>query len=55
MVLIGGSYREEQRVRIRAHLRRTVPAARLTERGYDYPYENGAIAAGIRRKLGRWA
>ena len=53
LVLIGGRYSEEQRVRIRAHVRQMLPAARLTEPGYDYPYENAAIAADILRKLGR--
>ncbi len=52
LVMIGGRYDEEQRARIRAHVRTTLPHALLTEPGHDYPYENEAIVADLRRKLG---
>ena len=41
LVLIGGRYSEEQRVRIRAHVRANLPGASLTEPGHDYPYADG--------------
>jgi hypothetical protein len=53
LVLIGGRYTEEQRVRIRAYVRANLPRASLTEPGHDYPYEDGAMLADVRRKLGR--
>lgn len=52
LVLIGGRYSAEQRARIREHLRVHMPATALTEPGWDYPYENGAIVDDVRRKLG---
>ena len=51
LVMIGVRYGEAERVRIRAHVRKMLPQARLTEPGHDYPYENEAIVADIRRKL----
>jgi hypothetical protein len=53
LVLIGGRYSEEQRVRIRAHVRANLPGASLTEPGHDYPYADGPMLADVRRKLGR--
>jgi hypothetical protein len=55
LVLIGGRYTEEQRVRIRGHVRARLPRAALTEPGKDYPYDDGAVLADVRRKLGRAA
>ncbi len=53
LVLIGGRYSETQRARIRDHVREHLPAAAITEPGWDYPYEDGAIVADVQRKLGR--
>lgn len=43
IVLIGGRYSEEQRVRIRKFVKENYPAVKITEPGYDYPYSNEAI------------
>jgi hypothetical protein len=53
LVLIGGRYTEEQRVRIRAYVREHLPGTALTEPGIEYPYEHGAVTQDIRRKLSR--
>jgi hypothetical protein len=55
LVLIGGRYTEEQRVRIRAHVRAHLPGVPLTEPGVDYPYDDREMLADVRRKLGRAA
>jgi hypothetical protein len=52
LVLIGGRYDEAQRARIRTHVKRRMPGTQMTEPGYDYPYDNAAIEADVRRKLG---
>ncbi len=51
LVLIGGRYTDEQRVRIRQYVNAHLPNAKTTEPGYDYPYQNAAIAADIMKKL----
>lgn len=51
LVLIGSRYTDEQRERIRAHVRAQRPGTRITEPGHDYPYEDQAIVAAIRREL----
>jgi hypothetical protein len=43
LVLIGGRYSDEQRIRIRAFLQNNYPATQLTEPGIDYAYSNEAI------------
>lgn len=52
LVLIGGRYFQEQRVRIRAFVKQNMPDTQITEPGFDYPYENEAIRADIKTKLG---
>jgi hypothetical protein len=52
LVLIGGRYDDAQRARIRAHVKANMPGTQMTEPGYDYPYDNAAIEADVRRKLG---
>ncbi len=52
LVLIGGRYDDAQRVRIRAHVKAHMKGTQMTEPGYDYPYDNAAIEADVRRKLG---
>jgi hypothetical protein len=52
LVLIGGRYSQEQRNRIRAYAKQHMPNAKITEPGFDYPYENEAIKADIKIKLG---
>jgi hypothetical protein len=52
LVLIGGRYSELQRQRIRDLVRTTYPRASITEPGWQYPYDNDAIIADIRSKLG---
>lgn len=52
LVLIGGRYSPEQRMRIKAYVASRRPSTKVTEPGYDYPYDNAAIQEDIRRKLG---
>lgn len=52
LVLIGGRYDDAQRARIRAYVKAQMPGTQTTEPGYDYPYDNAAIEADVRRKLG---
>jgi hypothetical protein len=52
LVLIGGRYDDAQRARIRAYVKAQMPGTQMTEPGYDYPYDNAAIEADVRRKLG---
>lgn len=51
LVLIGGRYFEEQRIRIRKFVKEELPNAKITEPGIDYPYENEAIIKDIKSKL----
>ena len=51
LVLIGGRYSEEQRVRIRSYLKRHFPGVATTEPGYQYPYDNAEILEDIKKKL----
>jgi 4,5-DOPA dioxygenase extradiol len=51
LVLIGGRYSDEQRIRIRAFLQNNYPAIQLTEPGVDYAYSNDAIFATIQNML----
>lgn len=53
LVLIGGRYSDEQRVRIRAYVKANLPGTPVTEPGYDYPYANEAILNDVRQKLKR--
>ena len=51
LVLIGGRYSNDQRIRIRSFVKATFPNAKITEPGYDYPYSNDAIFEEVRNKL----
>jgi hypothetical protein len=51
LVLIGGRYSEEQRIRIRNFLKLHFPKVSTTEPGYQYPYGNREILQDIRKKL----
>ena len=51
LVLIGGRYSEEQRIRIRTYLKEHFPGVATTEPGYQYPYDNAEIMADIKSKL----
>ncbi|WP_373520258.1 hypothetical protein [Aquiflexum sp.] len=51
LVLIGGQYTDEQRIRIRSFVRNNLPVAEITEPGYDYPYSNEAIFNYVKDKL----
>jgi hypothetical protein len=51
LVLIGGRYSEEQRIRIRTYLTEYFPGVATTEPGYQYPYDNSEIMADIKSKL----
>jgi len=43
LVLIGGRYNNEQRIRIRAFMKEHLPLLPLTEPGIDYEYSNDII------------
>ena len=51
LVLIGGRYSEEQRIRIRAYLKEHFSGVATTEPGYQYPYDNTEILNDIKKKL----
>lgn len=51
LVLIGGRYTPEQRVRIRGFVAQHLPHARVSEPGLDYPYEHEAIHNDLKKKL----
>ena len=52
LVLIGGRYSEEQRIRIRTYLKKHFPGVATTEPGYQYPYDNAEVLKDIKKKLG---
>jgi DNA-binding NarL/FixJ family response regulator len=47
VVLIGGRYTDEQRIRIRSFIHKNYPEIKITEPGVDYPYSNEAIFSHI--------
>lgn len=51
LILIGGRYSEEERIRIRHYLKEHFPGVATTEPGYQYPYDNTEILKDIRNKL----
>jgi hypothetical protein len=51
LVLIGGRYSDEQRMRIRKFVTAHLPQTKMSEPGVDYPYETEAINDDIRLKL----
>lgn len=51
LVLIGGRYSEQQRIRIRNYVKNHFPGVSTTEPGYQYPYDNAEILKDIRAKL----
>ena len=51
LVLIGGRYSEEQRIRIRDYLNEHFQGVATTEPGYQYPYDNTEILDDIKKKL----
>ncbi len=51
LVLIGGRYTENQRLRIRNFALTKFPNVKFTEPGWDYEYENNTIKLDIRAKL----
>jgi hypothetical protein len=51
LVLIGGRYSEDERIRIRKYLKEHFPGVATTEPGYQYPYDNAEILKDIRLKL----
>ena len=50
-MLIGGKYSDEQRIRIRSFVRAKLPDTKITEPGYDYPYDNNEISKDVKNKL----
>lgn len=52
LVLIGGRYSAEERVRIKAWCRERFPDMAFTEPGVDYAYDNELTKAAVKRILG---
>lgn len=52
LVLIGGRYTAEQRVRIKAWCHEHFPSIAFTEPGVDYAYDNELTKAAVKRILG---
>lgn len=51
LVLIGGRYLEEQRIRIRAWVKAHLPGVQVTEPGIHYPYETEIIREKVRQLI----
>lgn len=51
VVLIGGRYTEEQRVRIRKYVKDNLPHAFTSEPGIDYPYGDEGVKHDLTVKL----
>ena len=51
LVLIGGRYTDEQRIRIRQYVKQHLTNVQITEPGNQYPYDNSEIIKDIRKKL----
>jgi hypothetical protein len=51
LVLIGGRYSQDQRIRIKNFLQEHFPGVETTEPGHQYPYDNTEILNDIRKKL----
>ncbi|NCN10230.1 MAG: hypothetical protein GW938_10340 [Leptospira sp.] len=51
LILIGGRYSDEQRIRIRKYIKDELPNTKITEPGLEYPYENNSIIQDIKFKL----
>lgn len=51
LVIIGGRYADDQRIRIRKFVAAHLPETKMSEPGVEYPYETEAINNDIRLKL----
>ena len=51
LVLIGGRYSDEQRIRIRKFVMENLPDTKISEPGWNYNYENEAIKNDIKNQL----
>jgi hypothetical protein len=51
LVLIGGQYSEEQRIRIKNWVTKNLHGVQVTQPGYEYPYSNPAIFLDVKTKL----
>lgn len=51
VVLIGGQYTPEQRMRITAWAKDKIPNVSFSQPGLDYPYSNSAILKDIESKM----
>ena len=52
LALIGGRYNNTEREQIRHFVATRMQGTKVTEPGYDYPYENTHILNDIKHKLG---
>ena len=51
LVMIGSRYPEKQRIRIRKYIIENLPRTKISEPGWNYPYENEAIKNDIIQQL----
>ena len=51
LVLIGGRYSDEQRIRIRKFIAEHLPTTKISEPGVNFPYETQAINNDVIQKL----
>lgn len=52
IVLIGGRYSQEQRIRIKNFLKANYPQVQITEPGVDYPYDERIIQQEVQKIVG---
>ena len=52
LVLIGGRYADEQRIKIRKFVAEHLPSAKISEPGVYFPYETQAINNDVMFKIG---
>jgi DNA-binding NarL/FixJ family response regulator len=51
IVLIGGRYTQDQRLRIKSFLKSNYPQVKVTEPGVDYPYDERLILQHVRMMI----
>ena len=51
IVLIGGRYTQEQRIRIKEFITSNYPHIKTTEPGVDYPYEENIIKQNVQKLI----
>ena len=52
LVVIGGGYTDDERIRIRDWISKNKPGVQITQPGFDYPYSNHHILKAVKEKVG---